>query len=599
MIEHPWTQLASIPKEYRLPLDFVIDTSLLTEEEVSEFDSVLDHLNLQPRNFTPNIGIMGDEFSDHYQRAADIITDAIKHNTTICVVYDYDCDGITAGVCLVEALKMLKANVVACVPDRVKQGYGLNTEVVTQSTTEPCLVITVDNGITSVEPTEELSKLGYKVLITDHHLPEGDLPNASFILNPKLYTTEDKDEYMASGCYVAAKLGLYLLRQAYPSTHYAFGSEVYRYWQLFTCLTGLSIISDVIPLNPTMSMQLQLAMAELPLIRHAGIRELCAYNKLKPNQPITTEFIGFYLAPKINSAGRIGNASIAFELLSCWNVDNSDAERNHISSLVNYLHQLNATRKLMENNVLYSASKIIEEKYTTTPSAIVLYDASWHPGVTGIVSSRIVEEYGVPCILLSKSPEDPSSTIVVGSGRAPDGFDLKSLVSQCSEHLIKFGGHKVACGFTLEEAKVKDFEQAFTKVTASNEVKPIPYNYCSEVSIRTLLNPQFHRFLENFTPTGNGNPAPIMKLSNLKIINMDRSNSTLKLLVGSFDPNIKSCILFSKFRYPSRWNALLDNAVANNVAGVDVLCSLSAQYFKGVTTYNYNIVDIRAHTDEE
>ncbi len=557
-------------------VDKITNTLGWSRELTAACNEILECKDIQPDVFGYRVGIFGDEFLEHYAPAVELIAKYINTGSTICVAYDYDCDGITAGACLTQTLAHLGAKVVSCVPDKMKDGYGLCVRAVQAVAPEPCLVVTVDNGITSREPAKALTELGYTVLITDHHLQEGDLPQAEYILNPKLYATEADDEYMGSGCYVAAKLSMQLVRKYHHGSMFTPDSVVYKLWQYLCCLTGISIISDIIPINPTMSMQVQLALAELSVIEHAGLRALKEMCGVKATQPITATTLGFYIAPRINSAGKIGDPTKAFDLLCTW--DTSDGSMGAVQAKAAELRNLNSTRKTLEQTVFDEACIQAEQLIKSTPHALVLHHPAWHAGVCGVVASRIVEKYGVPCLVLTTVEGG-----VTGSGRAPASCNLLSVVSACGKYLTKFGGHKVACGVTMDAANLEAFKQEFNTQAQILTVGELTKQYDCTTSIPVLQDIRFKEFLHNFQPSGNTNPEVVIRVDGLKIVEVERLNNKLNLIMidGS-----GYAICLTKFRPPLDWGHLQRNQV------IDVLCTISATYFRGNTYYEYNLVDI-------
>lgn len=526
-----------------------------------------------------NFGIMGNQHQEIYQPAVDMIVSAISQNKTICIAYDYDCDGITAGVALVTVLKQLHADVVSCVPSRLTDGYGLNYRLVTETVSKPCLVVTVDNGITSVEATKQLKAAGYEVLITDHHLQEGDLPEADYILNPKIYLTESDDEYMASGCYVAAKLGLRVLQHYNAKSCYTKQDSFYQTWQILTCLTGISIISDMIVLNPTMRYQLNAALSELSLIDHDGLRALMSVSGLRANRPITAVHLGFNLAPKINSAGRLGDAAVAFELLSTVKASSPSAAY----LIANNLKSFNTNRKILEQVIFDEAVTMANELTSQYPHALVVYHANWHMGVLGIVAARLCEQYGIPVIVLGALPDGTLS----GSGRAPDGIDLLSCVSACKKVLLKCGGHRVACGVTLCKENLNEFRQLLNTACSEQNTTTLNYQIDAVASVAVLQNINFQLFLTKFEPYGNGNPGLILELQNVTVNLIDRRGDQISLIVTQItDDGVENNMIISKFRPPEEWYTQLLHQRIN------ALVTPNVNYVSGFTYYEYRIVDL-------
>lgn len=524
-------------------------------------------------------GIMGIEHREMYDPAVIILLEAVYAGKKICVNYDYDCDGITAGAALVTTLKMLDAEVVSCVSSRLQDGYGLFTKVVQSVAPEPCLVVTVDTGVACKEAVDELNALGYEVLITDHHLFEGELPKALYVLNPKLYLRETDDEYMASGCYIAAKLGLLLFKRLNPDSDYPFNTDCYKLWQYLSCLTSLSIISDVIPLNPTMRMQLNLGMSELSIINHEGLRALCSTSNIYLNQPINSQRIAFYLAPKINSAGRMDNPQLAFNLLTTKTGSSSSA----VLGLANSLKSFNTNRKVLEQAIFDEAVVQAEEYIKQYTHSLVVYQEDWHTGVIGIVAARLCERYGVPTIVLSKLPNGT----ITGSGRSPEYCSLIDCIAFCKRILVTYGGHKVACGLSLTENNLEEFKELFDRACNEPDMdKHINYTVDAAVSISVLQNVPFQHFITNFTPNGNGNPDLVFELNCVRVISVVRKGEQISITVQQDDDDDSDRMYITKYRPPVEWYNIPCGSLAS------FLVSPTVSYYTGYTSYEYKILDL-------
>lgn len=493
------------------------------------------------------------EYKNTLLKSVDLIVKFITEGKDILIWGDYDVDGMTATTSLYLALKAVNAKVTWGIPSR-EDGYGMNADKICEKLPHPGLVITVDNGITGIEETARLVGKDYTVLITDHHLPGETLPNAKVILNPKCYLKEEDGEYMASGCYVAAQLGLFVIS--------ALKTEKYdEYLHLANALVSFSIVSDFIDLNPRLIRQMQAGLIDINNINHDGIKALLSMCGCKPIQDITSSFLGYSVVPKLNAAGRLNNTDFGMKVL----LMQEDESFNRTDSMVaaNDLKALNVKRKLIENQIFEQALEQVPDKIG---SALVLYGEKWEAGVVGIVASRLVERFNVPSLVLCGKDE------IHGSGRAPAGVDLHECLEKCSDLLTTFGGHKVAAGLALSKSNFAAFKAKFAKITkpiveAAKAIKWID----GEVSITDLYDMRFQMFLSNIEPTGNLNPPICLQLSSVYVAGVwDRGDSTCL--------NVKDergySILVEKYMAPKTWKFLLNHKV-------DVLVSPNLNYFSG------------------
>jgi single-stranded-DNA-specific exonuclease len=503
-------------------------------------------------------------------QATDLVCKFITEGKDILIWGDYDVDGMTATSSLYLTLKAAGANVTWGIPTR-EDGYGMSTSAIIEKLPHPGLVITVDNGITGNEVTEELNNKSYTVLITDHHLPGEELPKAKVILNPKCYLKEEDDEYMASGCYVAAQLGLQVLNRLH--------AEKYdEYLQLCNQMVAFSIVSDFIDLNPKLLRQMNAGLVALNNTSHDGIKALLHMCGCRSVQDITSSFLGYSVVPKLNAAGRMSNVNYGMKVL----LMEEDKSFNRTDSMVaaNDLKALNVKRKLIENQIFDQALEQVPDK---VDSALILYGEKWAPGVVGIVASRMVERFNVPTLVLCGKDE------LHGSGRAPEGVDLHECLAKCSDLLVTFGGHKVAAGLALEQSKYAAFRKKFCEVAKPyvESAKPIKW-VDAEVTISDLFDMRFQMFLSNIEPTGNKNPPITLQLSSVYVTGVwDRGDSTCL--------NLKDergyTIIVEKYMAPKMWKLLINHKI-------DVLISPNLNYFSGTYAIYWRIEAIKDYLME-
>lgn len=371
------------------------------------------------------------------------IDQALKRGEPIAVHGDYDADGITATHLLVGVLGDLGADVRWRLPNRFGDGYGVSLTAVDELAAAGVkLMITVDCGITAREPVERARELGMDVIVTDHHELEGDPPDC-IIVTPRLGTYPCRD---LAGVGVALKLAHALLEEPGESP-----CELPLALRPYSDLVAVGTIADVVPL---LDENRVLAMIGLGRLRSAPRPGLAALLEVSGGRPgsVDARVVGFRLGPRLNAAGRLEDAALAFELLG-------SADREAALPLALRLNELNHERQAIEAGILREAVAMVPDP---PPPALVLSSPSWHEGVVGIVASRVAERFNRPAILLSEGDDDAK-----GSGRSIPAFDLLGAVERTSELLLSFGGHRAACGLRLRRADLPAFREAFVAEAAA------------------------------------------------------------------------------------------------------------------------------------
>ena len=431
------------------------------------------------------------------EAAVSRLKQAIRSKEKITVYGDYDVDGITGVVILWQMLTLLGAQVDYYIPHRIDEGYGLNAEAVRSlAKSGSKLLITVDCGIAAVNSAELSHQLGLDLIITDHHQPDTKLPKAVAIVHPTL--KKDYSNQDASGSMVAFKLAWAIANEFNVGTKLA--PRLREFMINATSLAAMGTIADIVQLRGENRVLTSYGLKALPECKLPGLQALIETAGLT-GQGLDSFDIGFRLAPMLNAAGRMGHARLAVELLT------SDSELRSMK-IAEYLKEQNKQRQQCERKIFKQACEMIAEYGLDRPDrkSIVLTSKDWHSGVLGIVASRIVDKFYRPTIMLSV--EDAKAQ---GSGRSIPGFCLLSAIRACSQHLIKFGGHKMAAGITIEASKIEQFaaefeahanqnlsEDATVAKLAIDAVSPLREFRSETVSELSLLG-----------PFGAGNPRPI------------------------------------------------------------------------------------------
>jgi single-stranded-DNA-specific exonuclease len=444
--------------------------------------------------------------------AAERLVGAIRAGRRIMIYGDYDADGVCGAAILIECLKLAGADVRFYVPHRLEEGYGLNaTALETIRRDEQAeVVVTVDCGIASTGEARVARELGLELIVTDHHEFASELPAADCLVHPRLPGGQYPFGGL-SGAGVAFKLAWAVARHLEGVTRV---SPQFRDFLLqAVSLAALGTVADVVPLideNRVLVRHGLVSMKERPSV---GLKALMLTAQLErdaeePAGPLAAEDIAFRLAPRINAAGRLGQARLAVELLTTRN-----AERAR--DLAGYLQGQNEQRQTVERRIYREAKELAEAEHDlASDRAIVLGKAEWHAGVIGIVAGRLVERYWRPVILISLGQE-----IAQGSGRSIPGFDLHQALRACAAELVGYGGHAAAAGLKIQPGNVLRFRAAFCEYAAGQlavEDLVEQLRIDAEVAVGELT-PRLVRDIENLAPFGAGNRRPLLMAARVEL----------------------------------------------------------------------------------
>ncbi len=432
------------------------------------------------------------------RRAVEVVESALGSGRRIRVYGDYDVDGVCATVLLVRALRGLGGEVDWYVPHRVDEGYGLNEEAVRQASADGVgLLITVDCGTTAVAEVRLARELGVEVVVTDHHRPEEELPAAP-VLNPWRGNCEYPFKDLA-GVGVAFKLVSALARaRDLPE-----GAEL-----RFLDLVCLGTVGDVVPLLGENRLLVQHGLQQLPTTRKLGLAALMSAARLGGGKVLNARHVAFGLAPRINAAGRMEHARAAVRLLLT-------KDREEARELAAALSEQNQRRRQEEQQTLAEAQEMVAgEVDLAREKVIVLSSERWHPGVIGIVASRLVERHQRPVLLIAVSDE-----MGKGSGRSVAALNLWEALRDCAEVLTRYGGHHYAAGFGMPAAQIPELrrrmnELADVQLTMEQLVRHIEID--GETTVEEL-SPAAVGELNRLAPFGMGNPAPMLMTRELRV----------------------------------------------------------------------------------
>lgn len=441
--------------------------------------------------------------------AAERVWRAVAARERITIYGDYDVDGMAGTSLLVQCLRLLGAEVGYYVPHRVDEGYGLNDDsLATLARQGTKLVVTVDCGIASLAQAETARRLGLDLIVTDHHEFGPSLPDAVAIVHPRLPGTAYPFAGL-SGSGVAFKLAWALCQEA--SGAKKVGEAMRNYLLSAVGLAALGTVADMVPLVDENRVLVQHGLASLKQRPGLGLAALMRLAELDRKPALDSEDIGFVLAPRLNAAGRLGQAQLGVELLTT-------ASPERATALAEYLNELNGSRQSLERSIYLAAHKLVQEQHDVeNDAAFVLAQRGWHPGVIGIVAGRLVDKYHRPVVLVAL--DDLGVKPGIGSARGVPGFNLHEALQSCSHHLVSHGGHAAAAGLKIEDSRVEAFrgdfcEQAAGALTA--ELRTAELAIDAEVSFGELTLAALKQ-IERLAPFGQHNPRPLLCASEVTL----------------------------------------------------------------------------------
>ncbi|MGB9712216.1 MAG: single-stranded-DNA-specific exonuclease RecJ [Dissulfurimicrobium sp.] len=476
----------------------------------------IDSPDVAERHLNPALASLSDPWRmADMDKAVDRLVKAVATHERIAVFGDYDADGVTASVLMSQFLSGLGLNVTVHIPDRVREGYGLNIESIKIFKSKGIsLVVTVDCGISNHQEIAFAADLGIDVIITDHHEPPSHLPPALAILNPKRRDCRFPFKEIA-GVGVAFNLVRALRSRLHGLGRWRNGDVP----NLKNCLDLVAIgtVADMAPLLGDNRIMVKAGLEVINTKARPGLKALLQVSGVY--DAVGTKDISFRLSPRINAAGRMFHADEAFKLL----VTDDD---QFAMKQAERLNSINQQRQAEEAAILKEAQDII--KGLGERPGYVVYSNNWNKGVVGIVASKLMEQLSRPVILLAV--EDGAA---YGSGRSPDGVNLYEILSECAEHLAAFGGHKAAAGLHLDIDNLGPFTKAFeTSIAAKiSDIDLTPrLKLDCPVSMQELISPEFQYFFEMLEPFGPGYPAPVIALRDFLILSSKVvGNNHLKL----------------------------------------------------------------------
>jgi single-stranded-DNA-specific exonuclease len=532
----------------------------------------LDELDQARRFLTPSLSDLHDPFAlTDMAPAVDRILAAIERQERIAVHGDYDVDGVTSTVIVRRALELLGADVIHYIPERLRDGYGLQTAALDRLRAEGVrLVISVDCGIRADEAARFASSIGLDLIITDHHEPDTVLPPAFAVINPKRHDCSYPEKNLA-GVGVALKLVHALCLRTGRGA----------WLPAFVKIASIGTLADVVPLTGENRVIAKLGLGMLSAGPHKiGLRALLDVCGLSGKE-IDSYHIGFVIGPRVNAAGRMSTPDIAARLLLASDELMADEAR----ALAEQLDAENVRRQKEEADIVGAARKIVEaDPDIGSRTVLVVSGEGWHRGVIGIVASKLVDAFHRPAVVLSEDGETAH-----GSCRSIPSFDMLSALESCGDLMIKFGGHRQAAGLTLETARIKELRRRINE-HADTCLQPDdlrPRLWIDGALTFRSISSQVASEISALAPFGAGNPCPVFRASKVEIIDGPRL--------------VKDRHLKMAFRQDGRvmrgiaWRAAdREQFVWEHRAAIDLAFSLEQDTWNGERYLQLSVADFRA-----
>lgn len=504
-------------------------------------------------------------------KAVARILDAILKEEKIVIYSDYDCDGIPGGVILHDFFKKVEyANFSNYIPHRHSEGYGINEDAILQFAEDKVsLIITVDCGIADALPIKKANELGIDVIITDHHLVSGKLPEAFAVIDPK--QKDDKYPYKdLSGAGVAFKLAQGLIEKG--------NFDIKKGWDKWLLdMTGLATIADMVPLRGENRVLAYYGLKVLRKSPRPGLMKLC--RKMKVNQShITEDDVGFMLAPRINAASRMDAPHDAFKLLAT----DDEVEADNLSL---HLNKINNERKGIVASIVKEIKKRIE-KIENLREVIVLGNPEWKPALLGLAANTIVDEHKRPVFLWGRDDK----SVIKGSCRSDGSVNLVELMAHPKEAFIEYGGHAFSGGFSISHEKIHKLEDilcaSYGKMETDNTERD--EKFIDQKFLIDDVNWGTYKIIEQFAPFGKDNPKPLFLFENIEIAEIQhfgKENNHIKLNFKNSAGKIISAIGF--FATQDSFDITIEKGEK-----INLVATMEKSMFRNFPELRLRIVDI-------
>lgn len=520
--------------------------------------------------FRPNLSKIHDPFlMKDMDKATERLATAIRDRQKILVYGDYDVDGTTSTSILFIFLKRFGVDVDFYIPHRFKEGYGINQEGIDYAIEiDADLIVSVDCGITAIEETEQAKEHGIDLIICDHHNVGDSIPDAVAVLDPKRKDCEYPFKGL-SGAGVGFKLVQGTIKKLGLGESIAF--------ELLD-LVAISIASDIVPIQDENRILMSEGLKQINSDPRVGIKALLDLINLEIGS-ITTSNIVFSIGPRINAAGRMGDATKAVLLL----ISETETEAR---SRAHELESINIARRDKDTETMEEAKIMVDNEYNLDKiSSMVLHQPDWHLGVIGIVASRLVDTYGRPAVMLSTVDGK-----IKGSARSIDGFNIYEAFKECEDLLEQFGGHEYAAGLTIQKENLEEFRRRIDEIAANN-LSDEDFNPELSIDCNLDLNEVdmgFWKLLSQFEPFGPGNLRPIFVSKGIEVVGVPTivGKGHLKMKVAQNGSGAFDVIGFNMHEY-------LPIVRNSNGQPLDIAYSLEENYWNGRRTLQIRLRDVQ------
>lgn len=509
-------------------------------------------------------------------KAVERINSAIAKREPMVVYGDFDADGVTAATLMTQVLTALGAEVAVYFPDRIKEGYGLNTPALQDLAKWGAkLVITVDCGIRSVDEVDAGLQAGLDMIITDHHSIGPEIPPALAVINPQ--QADCKGNPNLAGVGVAFMLAKGLLRHRWQTDRASYPDM--RLSDLLD-LVAIGTVADVVPLNDSLNRRLvKHGLNTINEMRRPGIKALAAIAGLKPGQ-IKAVNIGFGLGPRINAAGRLDDARIAYNLLIATSIDEAMSFAQKLDQ-AQELHRINSKRQKLTHQAEIAIRDQVKD--TENLSLIFAGDESFHPGIVGLVAGRLAERYYRPAVVFQRGGEQSRA-----SCRSIPEFHITHALDECADLLVRHGGHAMAAGFTVNNCNIKALREKLQQIAAESFIGQNlqPTLRIDQELALDDLNEDLVDFVDDLEPTGQKNPAAVFMSRGLNVLacrTVGKDNKHLKIKFGHNDKTPIDAIGFNLGAWAKQMPSSIDAAY-----------HLEMNEWNGRRSLQMRLLDIRA-----
>lgn len=579
----PQSFYEEFPELPKLVVDLLYHRNIRTQEKVDEF--------LNP-DYSEDVF---DPFLfKNMKRAVDRLFDAIEKKEKITIHGDYDADGVSASTILFTTLKALGATELdVFLPHRELDGYGLNTKTIQllhdQGTK---VIITCDCGVSNTEEINMAEGLGINVIVTDHHAIPEVIPKAYAIIHPKIPGETYPDDGLAGGG-VAFKLAQALLMIHKEKSLSLIGGETHEAFEKWLLdMVAIASVADMVPLLGESRTLTKYGLIVLNKTKRIGLKKLFIEAGITehdgtPKKEITADTIGFQIAPRINAAGRLDHANVAFKLLTT----ESPIEA---TDLAFELDKNNKERQNRTDTFVKQAIEQIEREGQLKNPVLFVIGSEWTTGIVGLIASRLKEKFQKPTIAMAYNGE-----LITGSGRSVFGFNMIESMQEMPEHFLKFGGHPMACGFSLKDnSKMEDFKVALIK-KYHEKTKDLDMTPILSIDTTVLLkdiNWELYDVLEKFKPFGQANEKPRYLVEGVKVTGLEQMGQMkqhLKLMIRQNGGNIKKTV---------GWRLCEENGDSDSINWarelsigdtIDVVFEVDVNEWNGNRELQLTIVDLR------